>query len=102
MADYGKKIQSDNKHLANTTSARKVHIDGSSTVAQTIRSTGGRLLRVILNTNGATVTLRDGSDVIGIIAADAPEGTFNYGVYCNQSIIVQAGGAVDATIVFSD
>lgn len=96
--NYSKKIQSDNKHLANQTSARYAHVASGTT---TVRASAGRLLRVILNTNGSTVTLRDGSDVIGIIASDAPEGTFNYGVYCNNSIIAECGGNVDATIVYS-
>lgn len=103
MPDYTRKTSSDNKHLSTLSSARFIHIDGSNTNPITIRSVGGRLLRVILNTNGATLTLKDGpSEVIGIIATDAPEGTFNYGVYCDNSIVVQASGAIDATIVFSD
>lgn len=100
MATYGKKIQSENKHLENLTSARYVHVPASTT--QTVRNTAGRLLRVILNTNGGTVTLRDGSDVIGIIALDAPEGTFNYGVYCNTSIVCETGSTSDVTVVFED
>lgn len=100
MADYSKKTQADNRHLANQSSARFVHIDGSVTTLQTARASAGRLLRVILNTNGATLTLRNGTEVIGIIALDAPETTFNYGVYCNDSIKYQAGGAIDATLVF--
>lgn len=100
MASFSKKTQSDNAHLANGTSARYIHPPVSSTT--TARTTPGRLLRVILNTNGGTVTLRDGSDVIGIIAADAPEGTFDYGVYCNSSIIVETGATVDCTVVYSD
>lgn len=102
MADYKKNVQSENKHLSNGTSARFVHIDGSVTTLQTARSSAGRLLRVILNTNGATLTLRNGTEVIGIIALDAPEGTFNYGVYCNDSIKYQASGALDATLVFDE
>lgn len=101
MATYAKKIQTDNRHLQGLTSARFVHVDGSSTTEQTIHASSARLLRVILNTNGGTVTLKDGSSrVIGIIASDAPEGTFNYGVYCDSSLIVQCGASVDATIVF--
>lgn len=97
------KTQGDNSHLGNLTGARFVHIDGSNTNPITVRSTAGRLLRVILNTNGSTLTLRDGaSEVIGIIASDAPEGTYNYGVYCDTSIVVQAGGSVDATLVFAN
>lgn len=101
MADYGKKTQSDNRHLANLTSARFAHIDGSSTSVPVVPSTSGcRLLRVVLNTNGATITLRSGSRVIGVIATDAPEQTFNYGVYCDSGLTVECSGAVDATVVF--
>lgn len=102
MADYGKRVQSDNQHLADLTSARYVHLDGSVATPQTVipSTSGGRLLRVILNTNGAALLLRSGSRVIGIIAADAPEGVFPYGVYCENGLIYEAGGAVDATVVF--
>lgn len=102
MADYGKKVQTDNQHAANLTSARFKRIDGSSTAPITVipSSQGGRLLKVVLNTNGNTVTLRTGSRVIGVIASDAPEQTFDYGVYCENGLIVEAGGTVDATIVF--
>lgn len=102
MADYKKKTQSDNKHLSNLTTGRFVHIDGSVTTLQTARSTAGRLIKVVLNTNGSTLTLRNGTEVIGIIALDAPEQTFDYGVYCNDSIKYQAGGALDATLVFDE
>lgn len=100
---FDKKLQSDNAHLGNLTGARFVHVDGSVTTPITVRATAGRLLRVILNTNGATLTLRDGnSEVIAIIASDAPEGPFPYGVYFDQSLQVIASGALDATIVFAD
>lgn len=100
---FNAKTQGDNAHLGNLTGARFRHIDGSVTDPITVRSTAGRLLRVILNTNGATLTLKDGdSEVIGIIATDAPEGTYNFGVYCDTSIVVQASGALDATIVFAN
>lgn len=99
---YASKTQSDNSSLSNLTGARFVHIDGSVTTPITVRPSAGRLLRVILNTNGATLTLRDGSsEVIGTIATDAPEGTFNYGIYCDTSIVVQASGALSATVVFA-
>lgn len=100
MATYGKKIQSDNRHLAGLTSARFVHVDGSKTTPITVHGSPARLLRVVLNANGSTVTLKDGTRVIGIIASDAAEQTFNYGVYCDDSLIVECGGNVDATIVF--
>lgn len=100
MADYGKKVQSENKHFSNLTSARYAHVPASTT--KTVRATAGRLLRVVLNTNGGTVTLRDGSDVIGIIASDAPENTFNYGIYCNTSIVCETGATSDVTVVFDE
>ncbi len=100
MADYAKRTKSDNKHLSDLTGAKWVHPVASTTT--TVRNTAGRLLRVILNTNGGTVTLRNGSEVIGIIALDAPEGTYEYGVYCNNNIIVETGSTVDCTIVFGD
>lgn len=77
-----------------------MHVPASST--KTVRASAGRLLRVVLNTNGGTVTLRDGSDVIGIIASDAVENTFHYGVYCNTSIICETGATSDVTVVFDD
>lgn len=100
MADYKKKIQSENKHLSNLTTARYAHVPASQT--KTVRASAGRLLRVVLNTNGGTVTLRDGSDVIGIIASDAPETTFDYGVYCNTSIVCETGATCDVTVVFDE
>lgn len=100
MADFSKKVQSDGKHLSNLTSARYAHVPASTT--DTVRDRAGRLLRVVLNTNGGTVTLRDGSDVIGIIASDAPEGTFYYGIYCNTSIVCETGATSDVTVVFDE
>lgn len=100
MGDFKKKTQSAQKSLSNLTGARYVHVPASSTV--TARSTAGRLIRVVLNTNGGTVTLRDGSDVIGIIASDAVEGTFDYGVYCNNSIVCETGSTCDVTVVFDE
>lgn len=93
---------SPNKHLETISSARFVRVPASQTNFA-VRSTAGRLLRVVLNTNGGTVTLKNGqSEVIGIIATDAPEQTFHYGVYCGNGIYVDTGATADATIVFSD
>ncbi len=101
MASYGKKTQSANAHLANLTTARFYSVDGSNTNQVTIVPGACRLVRVTLNTNGSTVTLKDGSRGIAVIALDAPEGTFDYGIYCENSLTVQAGGSVDATVVFA-
>lgn len=102
MANFKTRTQTDNKHLANGTTARYVHIDGSDTTSKTVipATSGCRLLRIILNTNGATLRVRSGSDVIANIALDAPEGTFNYGVYCPNGLIYEASGVLDATLVF--
>jgi hypothetical protein len=100
--DYSKKTQTDNRHLANGTSARRVHIDGS-TATVPVRSGAGRLLRVIINTKGLAFIVSDGSDVIANFATTSPEGTYNYGTYCNQSVkVTGVSGTGSATLVFSD
>jgi hypothetical protein len=100
MADFNKKIQSENRHLENLTSARFYYVDGSVTTQQTIINGACRLVRCVLNTNGATITLKDGTRTIAVIASDAPEGPFDYGLYIENKLTVQANGAVDATVVF--
>lgn len=104
MADYKRKIQSENKHLGNLTSGQFVHIDGSVTTPVNVgpADVGRRLSRVILNTNGATLNLKSGSRQIGTIASDAPEQTFWYGIYCENGLTYQASGALSATLVFDD
>lgn len=101
MAKYDK-TQSDNKHLQNIGSAKYLHVDGSVTTPITVvpSSKGCSLLRVILNTNGGVLTLRSGSRVVGVIALDAPEGPFPYGVWCENGLIAECSAALDATIVF--
>jgi hypothetical protein len=102
MAGYTK-VQSDNKHLQNMGSAQFVHLDGSTASNPVVPSTDScSLLRVILNTNGNAATIRSGSRVIGVIANDAPEGTFHYGVWCPDGITVDCAGAVSLTIVFDN
>lgn len=95
------KIQDANSNAANLTSARFKHIDGSA-LSGTVINQPARLMRVVLNTNGGVLTLKNGAqEVIAIIATDAPEQTFDYGIWCNASIRFEASGAVDATIVFA-
>lgn len=102
MADFGRKTRSDNRHLQNLTGAKFVHVDGSDTTPVTVFSTGGQLLRVILNTNGASLNLKSGSRQIGTIASDAAEDTFHYGIYCENGLTYQASGALSATLVFDN
>lgn len=101
MADYSAKVQSDNKHLSNGTSARFVHIDGSKSQV-VVRASKGRLLRVVINTAGINAIVRDGSNVIGNISATMV-GTLNYGVYCNTNITVDVvTGTGSITFVYAD
>lgn len=99
MANFNKRTRSANKHLEALTSAKFAHYTAAGTY--TVKSAPGIVSRVILNTNGGTVNIRNASEVIGIIASDAIEGTYNYGVYCNDSIVVDLGGSADVTVVFA-
>lgn len=99
MSDFGKKVQSDNKHLEDLANAKFFYAASAGTY---VVSTGAcNLGRVILNTNGGAVELRTGSRVIGIIASDAPEGVFPYGVYCENGLTVDVGSTSDVTVVFN-
>lgn len=96
-----KKVQSDNKHLQNLDSGRFVHVDGGTATVPLIPSTkAGCLLRVVLNTNGLGILLRSGSRVVGQIATDAPEQTFNYGAWCENGLTAEVTGTGSATILF--
>lgn len=98
MADYSKKLTRTPVQGA----ARYVHIDGSVIAPVTVlaANTGGKLVRVVLNTNGATLRVRSGTDVITNIALDAPEQSFEYGIYFANGLIYEAGGSGDWTLVF--
>lgn len=99
MADFSKKTQDDNKHLANGTTARWVHIDGSKPQV-IVRPSAGRLLRVVIATAGVACTIRNGSEVIGVVSTTAI-GTLNFGVYCNNNITVDvASGSGSLAVVF--
>lgn len=96
------KVQDSNKHGSNLTSARFKHVDGSTgNTSGVVINQPARLLRVLLNTNGSTLTLKNGAqEVVAVIASDAPEQSFPYGIWCNNSIRFECGGQLDATIVF--
>lgn len=98
MANFNKRTQTDNTHLGALTSADFAHYTAAGTY--TVKNAPGIVLKVVLNTNGGAVTIRNGSEVIGIIASDSPEKSFEYGVYCNNSIKVDLGGTADVTVVF--
>lgn len=98
---YKNKTQSEDKHLANLTSARFVHIDGANALVSPIAvGSGGRLLRVVNSTKGLSLNIRTGSRVVGTIGTASPEGTYTYGVYCENGIQVDVGGTGSATLVF--
>lgn len=98
--EFNKKTRSGNRHLQSLTSSKFYYVDGSSTSQQTIVNGACVLKGCTLNTNGATVTLKDGTRVIAVIASDAPEGPFDYGIYIENKLTVQCSGAVDATVLF--
>jgi hypothetical protein len=101
--NYSNKVQSDNKHLANQTSARFVHIDGAQALVTVEPATSGcRLLRVINNSKGLALNIRTGSRVIGTLATTTIEGTYSYGVYVPNGIQVDVSGTGSATLVFAD
>lgn len=100
MADYSKKTQGDNAHLANLTSARFVHIDGNTNPVP-VRTGAGRLLRIIVNTKGLAFIVENGSEVIANFATTSVEGDYQYGVYCDSGIAVSSiSGSGSATIVY--
>lgn len=99
--NWKKRTQSDNQHLGNMTTAQYVHIDGGVLTPIDVFIDGGRLLKVIVNTNGATLNMKSGIRQIGTIATDAPEGSMDYGIYCENGLTVQASGACSMTVVFS-
>lgn len=104
-ADYKRKVQSDNKHLSNLTSARNVHIDGNitPTVVVVPLGQGSRLERIVINTKGLSLTVRTGSRIIGLIATTVAEGTLVYGVYCENGIQIDVGGSGGSvTVAFGD
>jgi hypothetical protein len=92
------RLKGDNAHLQALASARWDHVIASTT--KTVLNKAGVLQKIVLNTNGGVVIVRNGSEVIASIAADAPEGAIDYGIYCNNSIIVETGATCDVTVVF--
>lgn len=84
--DFTKKVQSENKHHSNMTSARFIHIDGSKPQV-IVRNRAGRLLRAVIATAGVVCTIRNGTTVVGNVSSTAT-GTLNFGVYCDTNITV--------------
>lgn len=103
-ADYKRKVQSENKHLANLTSARNVHIDGSATLVTVVPlAQGCRLVKIIINTKGLSLNVRTGTRVLAVIGTAVPEGDFTYGIYCENGIQIDVGGSGGSvTVVFGD
>lgn len=102
MADYKRRVK-DEQQLRSAELNGKFHwLDGSVTTPINIipAGTGGTLIGVSLNTNGSTLRLRTGTRVIANIANDAPEQYFPYGVYCENGLIAECGGSLDATVKF--
>ncbi len=100
------KIQGDNRHLGILSGfgTEWEHGEPGETVTVTPRS--GQIVvlhKIILNTNGGAVTVRDSAvGVIATIASDAPEGTFDYQLPITGNLIVEVASTSDVTIVHSN
>lgn len=87
MADYGKKIVGDNRHLGRLTSARFVHLDGN--IAQPLTTTKATALqRVVIASKGIAFVVRTGSRVVASFATTSVEGTYNFGEYLENGITI--------------
>jgi hypothetical protein len=103
MADYKRRIKSDNQNAQDVVGANYVLVDGSTALVTVVPTTTGcRLLRVINNTKGLSLNIRSGPRVVGTIATTSAEGPYPYGVYCDSGIQIDvAGSGGNATVVFS-
>jgi hypothetical protein len=62
MADYKRRIKSDNQNAQDVVGANYVLVDGSAALVTVVPTTTGcRLLRVINNTKGLSLNIRSGS-----------------------------------------
>lgn len=89
MADWTKRTQTDNKHLANITSSRYDHLDGSEGATGKILSAttkGCRILSVTVCTKGVAFTINSGSRIVGVFTATSVEGTYEFGEYLENGL----------------
>lgn len=101
MADFSKKTQTENSHLANGTSAKFIHLDGGDTNPKDLTSSH-RLLRVVVIAKGVAFTVRNGSRVIGNFATTTPEGTYDFGVYCENPLRIDGISGTGSTLIAFD
>lgn len=93
------KIRSASGHLQAQTGAKYTYVPAST--SKTITSSGASLMRVILLTNGGVVTIKTTKgEVIGNIALDAPEQTFNFGIYLKDGIRVETGATCEVLVAW--
>lgn len=100
-ADYGKKVQADNAHLSNMTSSKFVSFDGTTAKPYDSGIKPKRLGRIVIAAKGVAFTVRSGSRQIAVFATTSPEGTYNFGIYCENGLTidgVSGTGSVVATI----
>lgn len=100
MADWSKKTQEGDKHLANGTSARFAHFDG--TVAKPFDTASPRrLLRVTIVTKGVGFTIHSGSRQVAVFATTSPEGTYNFGEYLENGLTIDGiSGSGSVNVAF--
>lgn len=101
VADYSKKTQTDNSHLANATSAKFIHLDGGDLTPKDLPSSH-RMLRVVVIAKGIAFTVRNGPRVIGNFATTTPEGTYEFGVYCENALRIDGISGSGSTLVVFD
>lgn len=104
MANFKNRTQSTNKNTQDLVGAQFVHIDGGTNpVVVDPTTVGARLIRATINTKGLSLTIRSGSREVGVIGTAVPEGTYQYGVYCENGIQVDVGGSGGSvTLVYAN
>lgn len=105
MANFKNRTQSTNKNTQDLVGAQFYLVDGSVTATPVViepTTVGCRLIRVVNSTKGLGLNIRSGSRVIGTIGTSVAEGSFTYGVYCENGIQVDVSGSGgNATFIFA-
>lgn len=103
MVDFSKSLQTDNSHLSNLTSARFVHLDGTTTPGTIVPvGQGCRVLRVNVLAKGVGFTIHSGSRQVGVFATTTLEGSYNIGAYLTDGLTIDGvSGTGSVNITFS-
>lgn len=100
--DYSKKTQSADRHLANLTSSRFIHVDGSAATPFT-RTKPCRLLSVAICSKGVACTISTGGRVVCNIATTTVETTLIFGEYLENGMTISGvSGSGSINISFDE